>query len=50
MNLELTDMEVGLVWEALTEYAASYSAKDEKKAQKLVAITEKIEKLCGDNT
>ena len=49
MNLELTDVEVGLVWEALTEYAANCS-KNERKTQKILAVIERIEKLCGDNT
>ena len=50
MNLELTDLEVGLMWEALNDYAASCSAKDEQKAKKLVVIRDRIEKLCGDNS
>lgn len=49
MNLELTDREVGLTWEALTEYIAECS-QNEQKAQELEAIRTKIEKLSGDDT
>ncbi len=50
MTLELTVIEVGLVWEALDDYAAVCHEKQKQKAQNLEVIKAKIEKLCGDDT
>lgn len=49
-KVELTNREYGLVWEALTELATIYSEKNKQKAQELEAITNKMEKQCGDSS
>lgn len=38
------------MWEALTELATIYSEKNKQKAQELEAITNKMEKQCGDSS
>ena len=47
VNIEFKGREIGLIWEALTEYAARSS---KEKAQELLKLIKKIEKLHGDNT